>query len=730
MRHLRITIGIPTLNGPDLLARCLESVGACTRWAQWDNIKVLAVDDGSEEEQLKLTKDAIHRASTAYPAMGLELLVHGQRRGIAAGWNSLTRHRECDVVALLNNDVEVTDDWLDVLVYSLEHNPQLGMVGLNAYTGVTKRQVAEAVAGVPTHSWRPDVDFCEAKLMDGDGSLLTSCGYAFAFRRKDYDAIGGFDERYFCFYEESLPSQEVVLVRDSGVVRMTTFGALYDRWAHTATVRGDGKVIAHPDGLECLSALVNRDPSAAFLTVRECEVLALRDGQKWDEMPGADYQVMLSAKRKQREATRVDGTWKPVAAIVRHRRHNDVVHVRQKAGSVYVTENHSMVVPNGDGFRVVHPCAFTEESLPRAATIRLPETCTVVDLGSYVREWDQYREDAESMWYLGYDSEHRPCEKRVSPKLRRHIDLMSDGGQSFCWLLGFHVAEGSTSVAHQNYGAMMVTLACNNTRALVDKTAKIWMDVMGGSDPFILESRLENGLVHHRVNVGNKLAGLLLRAMCGIGAHAKRIPDFIYNAPRACKDALLAGYAAGDGLEIQSDSDRPQARSTLHVETVSRELAAGVAVLLAGSDKRFSLQYRPKTRSYAMRTINQFVGHRDTRVVEILEEDPGEFVYDLTVADTHVFCAGVGPVVVHNCDFGVAVRQRGFRCAMASHPLVYHMGGATNSEPRHLVASERMAESRAKFLEKWGHSPDELRRQMEGSRLPLRCWNSQMRNLA
>ena len=82
------------------------------------------------------------------------------------------------------------------------------------------------------------------------------------------------------------------------------------------------------------------------------------------------------------------------------------------------------------------------------------------------------------------------------------------------------------------------------------------------------------------------------------------------------------------------------------------------------------------------------------------------------------------------CDFGVAVRQRGFRCAMASHPLVYHMGGATNSEPRHLVASERMAESRAKFLEKWGHSPDELRRQMEGSRLPLRSWNSQMRNLA
>ena len=202
MRHLRITIGIPTLNGPDLLARCLESVGACTRWAQWDNIKVLAVDDGSEEEQLKLTKDAIHRASTAYPAMGLELLVHGQRRGIAAGWNSLTRHRECDVVALLNNDIEAVDDWLEALVFSLDANPLLGMVGLNSYVGVTKAQVADAVVGVPTHSWRPDVDFSEARLMDGDGSLLTSCGYAFAFRRQDYEDVGGFDERYFCFYEE------------------------------------------------------------------------------------------------------------------------------------------------------------------------------------------------------------------------------------------------------------------------------------------------------------------------------------------------------------------------------------------------------------------------------------------------------------------------------------------------------------------------------------------------
>ena len=55
------------------------------------------------------------------------------------------------------------------------------------------------------------------------------------------------------------------------------------------------------------------------------------------------------------------------------------------------------------------------------------------------------------------------------------------------------------------------------------------------------------------------------------------------------------------------------------------------------------------------------------------------------------------------------------------------MGGATNSEPRHLVASERMAESRAKFLEKWGKTPDEIR-SAYGDVEPAVCWNSQIKN--
>ncbi|HXB28148.1 MAG TPA: glycosyltransferase [Gemmatimonadaceae bacterium] len=191
---VQVTIGIPTLNGPDRLFRCLRSIGQHTSWGSCGDVKVLVVDDGSTEELLKTNKDMVHIASGLYPQMGLEMLMHNERRGIARGWNALTRHRGSEVVALMNDDIEVVDDWLDVLVYSVTKNGHAGMVGLNSYVGVTK-------ASVPFPP--PRVDYCEGRLLGGGSNgLVSSQGPLFAFRREMFDRVGGFDERYFCFYEE------------------------------------------------------------------------------------------------------------------------------------------------------------------------------------------------------------------------------------------------------------------------------------------------------------------------------------------------------------------------------------------------------------------------------------------------------------------------------------------------------------------------------------------------
>ncbi len=183
---MRVVVGIPTLNGPDRLDRCLTSIKACRNAGDF-KVSVIVSDDASTSENLKLNKDVIHQH-------GIEMLMSEERLGISKQWNRIVRHvPDADICVLLNDDVEVVDDWLDVLVFSLAKNPELGMISLRCETGVTRSN------GQP----RPRVDYQEAEILTGGGSPLLSAGGAcFAFRRVDWKSVGGFDERYFCFYEE------------------------------------------------------------------------------------------------------------------------------------------------------------------------------------------------------------------------------------------------------------------------------------------------------------------------------------------------------------------------------------------------------------------------------------------------------------------------------------------------------------------------------------------------
>lgn len=173
-------IGIPTLNGPNRLRQCLTSILDCT---DLTDVRILVADDGSSPTNLEENKVIVG-------SFGLEILMTGGARlGVAAEWNRLVRHAPSDVIVLVNDDVEVVDDWLSVLRFSVEENPSIGCVSLRSMTGPIK--------AIP-----PRIDYHEARLLLGGGRLVAVGGACFAFRREVYDKVGGFDDRFFCFYEE------------------------------------------------------------------------------------------------------------------------------------------------------------------------------------------------------------------------------------------------------------------------------------------------------------------------------------------------------------------------------------------------------------------------------------------------------------------------------------------------------------------------------------------------
>lgn len=187
MPEFETLVGIPTLNGPGRLDMCLRAVMANTPLAQM-RAAVLVCDDGSRPDLLEGNK-------AVAASHGVPMLMNQQRLGVAESWNRLTRHGAVNWgakwAALINDDVEVQEDWLEALVFSVRENSHAGMVGLNSWQGVN------------SGNFRPPrrLDYNEATMCRGHG-MLSSCGYCFAFSVEKFNVVGGFDPRYFCFYEE------------------------------------------------------------------------------------------------------------------------------------------------------------------------------------------------------------------------------------------------------------------------------------------------------------------------------------------------------------------------------------------------------------------------------------------------------------------------------------------------------------------------------------------------
>lgn len=182
----KIVVGIPTLNNPGLLDACISSIYSTHDMYKGVDIKVLVIDDYSNPDNLEKNKEIC-------AAHGLDLLMNQERCGVPRCWNILTRHCQSDYTILINDDIIVRHNWIDTVLYTLENNEQIGVVGLNAFEGENYNRPEN---NVPT--------YVESKILLGGNlhPILSARGFAFGFRTKEFDIIGGFDERYFCFFEE------------------------------------------------------------------------------------------------------------------------------------------------------------------------------------------------------------------------------------------------------------------------------------------------------------------------------------------------------------------------------------------------------------------------------------------------------------------------------------------------------------------------------------------------
>jgi GT2 family glycosyltransferase len=186
-----VTALVLNYNGRELLDTALPSLLAQT----YQQLSVTVVDNGSSDGSAAHVRER-------WPSVGvLELPVNV---GVAAALNRGVESATGDLVALLNNDIELEPDWLERLVATLAEHPEAASASgkmLRFYD----REVIDAAgdglrwSGAAINRGGGERDTGQ---YDEAGEVLTACAGAALYRSAAFTAVGPFDEDFWAYLED------------------------------------------------------------------------------------------------------------------------------------------------------------------------------------------------------------------------------------------------------------------------------------------------------------------------------------------------------------------------------------------------------------------------------------------------------------------------------------------------------------------------------------------------
>ena len=144
-------------------------------------------------------------------------LLKMENLGFGAANNAGARGSEADLLLFLNPDTELADGTLELLVKAMRDRPRTGLLAVRQVTSdgelwpslhrfpSVPRALAQAVA---TERWPGAGKRLGERVLDPDryleqGRFDWTTGAVLAVRREAFEAVGGFDERFFLFSEET-----------------------------------------------------------------------------------------------------------------------------------------------------------------------------------------------------------------------------------------------------------------------------------------------------------------------------------------------------------------------------------------------------------------------------------------------------------------------------------------------------------------------------------------------
>ncbi|NND53173.1 MAG: glycosyltransferase family 2 protein [Flavobacteriaceae bacterium] len=194
---MNIAVVILNWNGKGLLQQFLPSVIEFSPEAQ-----IILADNAS-------TDDSINYVETHFPHV--RIIRNRTNGGFAKGYNDALKHVDADIICLLNNDVEVTQNWLDPIISRFSQESDTAIIQPKICDLKNKDHFEYAGAGggfIDKYGF----PYCRGRLFetlekdqgqyDDFTEIFWASGACLFIRKNTFDQLEGFDESFFAHMEE------------------------------------------------------------------------------------------------------------------------------------------------------------------------------------------------------------------------------------------------------------------------------------------------------------------------------------------------------------------------------------------------------------------------------------------------------------------------------------------------------------------------------------------------
>jgi len=195
---LKLAVVILNWNGKQLLEQFLPAMINHSQKVA----KIYIADNASTDNSIEFIR-------SNYPQV--KIIQNSNNGGYAKGYNESLRHIDADIYALVNSDIEVTEDWIQPIIEEFKISEKTAIIQpkILDFNNKTKFEYAGAAGGYLDFFGYP---YCRGRVfnsLENDNNqyndttdIFWASGACFFIRSSVFHQLDGFDEQFFAHQEE------------------------------------------------------------------------------------------------------------------------------------------------------------------------------------------------------------------------------------------------------------------------------------------------------------------------------------------------------------------------------------------------------------------------------------------------------------------------------------------------------------------------------------------------